>query len=68
MTTAADGDLATSFTMATLFSHGATQLLAGEAGRVLVDPYYVDNHVAEQLHARTVACVGTTSSSSTTSC
>lgn len=39
-------DLATSFTMATLFSHGATQLLAGEGGRVLVDPYYVRNHVA----------------------
>jgi dextranase len=40
-------DLATSFTMATLFSHGATQLLAGEADRILVDPYYVRNHVVE---------------------
>lgn len=39
-------DLSTALTMATLFSHGATQLLAGEAGRVLVDPYYVRNHVA----------------------
>ena len=44
---AATADLATSFTMATLFSHGATQLLAGEADRVLVDPYYVRNHVVE---------------------
>jgi dextranase len=33
--------------MATLFSHGATQLLAGEEGNVLVDPYYVHNHRAE---------------------
>lgn len=40
-------DLATSFTMATLFSHGATQLLAGEAGRLLVDPYYVRNREIE---------------------
>jgi dextranase len=43
----AAADLATSFTMATLYSHGATQLLAGEGDRVLVDPYYVRNHVAE---------------------
>ncbi len=35
-------------TMATLFSHGATQLLAGEAGNVLVDPYYVRNHTAQK--------------------
>jgi dextranase len=41
---AQEADLATSFTMATLFSHGATQLLAGEGDRVLVDPYYVRNH------------------------
>jgi dextranase len=41
-------DLATSFTMATLFSHGATQLLCGEADRLLVDPYYVRNHVATE--------------------
>lgn len=41
------GDLAAAFTMATLFSHGATQLLAGEEGRLLVDPYYVRNHPAE---------------------
>ncbi len=40
-------DLATAFTMATLFSHGATQLLAGEADRILVDPYHVRNHVVE---------------------
>ena len=33
--------------MATVFSHGATHLLAGEADRILVDPYYVRNHVAE---------------------
>lgn len=38
-------DTATALTMATLFSHGATQLLAGEADRLLVDPYYVRNHV-----------------------
>jgi dextranase len=38
-------DLATAYTMATLFSHGATHLLAGEADRILVDPYYVRNHV-----------------------
>ena len=30
--------------MATLFSHGATQILAGETDRLLVDPYYVRNH------------------------
>lgn len=42
----AAADRATALTMATLFSHGATQLLAGEADRVLVDPYYVRNHVA----------------------
>lgn len=33
-------------TMATLFSHGATHLAAGEDGRLLVDPYYVRNHAA----------------------
>ncbi|MFI7063092.1 glycoside hydrolase family 66 protein [Kribbella sp. NPDC050124] len=41
-------DLATAFTMATLFSHGATHLLAGEADRILVDPYYVRNHPAAE--------------------
>ncbi|CAN5409322.1 hypothetical protein BH10ACT7_BH10ACT7_08190 [soil metagenome] len=45
--TAAESDLATAFTMATLYSHGATQLLAGEADRLLVDPYYVRNHTVE---------------------
>jgi dextranase len=40
-------DRATALTMATLFSHGATQLLAGEEGNVLVDPYYVHNLRAE---------------------
>ncbi|GAA2077665.1 hypothetical protein GCM10009840_10530 [Pseudolysinimonas kribbensis] len=44
---AANADLATAFTMATLYSHGVTQLLAGEGDRVLVDPYYVRNHVVE---------------------
>jgi dextranase len=44
---ASAADLATAFTMATLYSHGATQLLAGEADRILVDPYYVRNHVVE---------------------
>lgn len=48
-------DLATRFTMATLFSHGATQLLAGEADRILVDPYYVRNHVVEESTARMLA-------------
>lgn len=41
-----ESDRATALTMATLFSHGATQLLAGEADRILVDPYYVRNRVA----------------------
>lgn len=45
--TAREADLATAFTMAALFSHGATQLLAGEADRILVDPYYVRNHAVE---------------------
>ncbi|MBU1588502.1 MAG: hypothetical protein KKH51_11230 [Actinobacteria bacterium] len=44
---ARESDLATAFTMAALHSHGATQLLAGEADRILVDPYYVRNHVVE---------------------
>jgi len=48
---AAASDRATSLTMATLFSHGATQLLAGEADRILVDPYYVRNHVVEDSTA-----------------
>jgi len=43
----AEADQATALTMATLFSHGATQLLAGETGHVLVDPYYVRHHAAE---------------------
>lgn len=42
-----EADLATAFTMAALYSHGATHLLCGEADRVLVDPYYVRNHVIE---------------------
>lgn len=41
---ATEADAATALTMATLFSHGATHLLAGEEDRVLVDPYYVRNH------------------------
>jgi len=44
-------DRATAFTMATLFSHGATHLLAGEADRILVDPYYVRNHEVESSTA-----------------
>jgi dextranase len=43
---AESAELATRLTMATLFSHGATQLLNGESGHVLVDPYYVRNHAA----------------------
>jgi dextranase len=46
-----EADLATCFTMATLFSHGATHLLCGEADRILVDPYYVRNHSAERSTA-----------------
>ena len=42
---AESADTATALTMATLFSHGATQLLAGETDRLLCDPYYVRNHV-----------------------
>ena len=42
-----ESDRATAFTMAALYSHGATHLLAGEADRILVDPYYVRNHVVE---------------------
>jgi dextranase len=48
---AAQADLATRFSMATLFSHGATQLLCGEADRILVDPYYVRNHTVEAATA-----------------
>jgi dextranase len=43
----AEADRATALTMATLFSHGATQLLAGETDRLLCDPYYVRNHKME---------------------
>jgi dextranase len=43
----AEADRATALTMATLFSHGATQLLGGEADRLLCDPYYVRNHKME---------------------
>lgn len=50
-----EADLATAFTMATLFSHGATHLLAGEGDRVLVDPYYVRNHVVEPSTAGMLA-------------
>jgi len=48
----AAADRATALTMATLYSHGATQLLAGEADRLLCDPYYVRNH---KLEASTAA-------------
>ena len=44
-------DLSTALTMATLFSHGATHLLAGEGDRILVDPYYVRNHAVESSTA-----------------
>ena len=52
---ALDADRATALTMATLYSHGATHLLCGEADRILVDPYYVRNHTitastADLLH------------------
>jgi len=48
---AESADRATALTMATLYSHGATQLLAGEADRILVDPYYVRNHTIERSTA-----------------
>lgn len=44
---AADADRAAALTMAALYSHGATQLLAGEADRLLCDPYYVRNHTMD---------------------
>ena len=44
-------DRAAALTMATLFSHGASHLLAGEADRILVDPYYVRNHRIESSTA-----------------
>lgn len=37
-------DAAARLTMATVFSHGGSHLLVGEADRVLTDPYYVRNH------------------------
>lgn len=52
---AVESDLATAFTMATLFSHGATHLLAGDGDRILVDPYYVRNHVVEPSTAALLA-------------
>lgn len=50
--TADEADCATALTMATLYSHGATQLLAGEADRILTDPYYVRNHKVAPSTAR----------------
>ncbi len=44
-------DLATGLTMATLWSHGASHLLCGEADRILVDPYYVRNRELDQSTA-----------------
>jgi len=44
---AQSADRATALSMATLYSHGATQLLCGEGDRILVDPYYVRNHETE---------------------
>lgn len=34
-------------TMATIFSHGGSHLLAGEEGAVLIDPYYVRHHLVQ---------------------
>lgn len=53
--TVAESDLASAFTMATLFSHGATHLLAGDGDRILVDPYYVRNHTVEPSTATLLA-------------
>src|SRR5262249_32138054 len=44
-------DIATALTMASLYSHGATHLLCGEADRILVDPYYVRNHTVAESTA-----------------
>lgn len=41
-----EADDALRLTQATLLSHGATQLIAGEGGSILTDPYYVRNRVA----------------------
>jgi dextranase len=48
---AESADTATALTMATLYSHGATHLLCGEADRILVDPYYVRNHTVAESTA-----------------
>jgi len=48
---AAQADLSAAFTMATLFSHDATHLLAGEGDRMLTDPYYPRNHTVEDSTA-----------------
>lgn len=45
-------DRAAALTMATLYSHGATHLLCGESDRILVDPYYVRNHIVETSTAQ----------------
>lgn len=37
-------DVAAGLVMATVFSHGGSHLLVGEADRILTDPYYVRNH------------------------
>jgi len=37
-------DAAARLAMATVFSHGGSHLLVGEADRILTDPYYVRNH------------------------
>jgi dextranase len=39
-------DATARLTMATIFSHGATHLLNGAGGTVLVDPYYPKNHIS----------------------
>jgi dextranase len=44
---AAESENTARLTMATIFSSGATHLLTGEDGRILVHPYYPTNHEAE---------------------
>jgi dextranase len=41
-------DRSTALTMAMLFSHGGTQILAGETDRLLCDPYYVRTQLMAQ--------------------
>lgn len=45
-------DQAAALVMATVFSHGGSHLLLGEADRLLTDPYYVRNHTMRPATAQ----------------